>query len=242
MTPLLIIKAGSKIHELDYIPGDYEHWIARGMGLDEDRYQVVDLAAGEPLPPLDEVAGVVITGSGAMVTEQQPWMEQCAVWLREAVTEQLPLLGICFGHQLLAWALGGEVADNPRGVEVGTQRIELTDRALSDPLLSVLPTAFDAQLSHVQSVLQLPRGARLLAASAMDPHQAFTWGGHAWGIQFHPEFNASVTRQFVEHYRPQLEQQGRDVEAMLAAVHEAPESSALLRRFAVMVAEAAGWS
>lgn len=238
MNPVVIVKTGTKIADLEYIAGDYEHWIARGMGLDEDEVMVVDVAADEELPDLEDIAGVVVTGSGAMVTEALPWMEESAAWLREAVMAKIPVLGICFGHQLLAWALGGEVDYNPRGVEVGTVHIELTDRGVGDPLLSVLPTEFDAQLSHSQSVIHLPKGARLLASSEMEPHQGFTWGEHAWGIQFHPEFDATVIPHFIEYYRETLEEQGRDVAALLEAVHAAPESAAVLKRFAAIVKEA----
>lgn len=165
-------------------------------------------------------------------------MQESAVWLRDAVMAKIPVLGICFGHQLLAWALGGEVDYNPQGVEVGTVRIELTDRGVGDPLLSVLPAEFDAQLSHSQSVIHLPKGARLLASSEMEPHQAFTWGEHAWGIQFHPEFDATVIRHFIEYYRTTLEKEGRDGEALKGAVHETPESVAVLKRFLAIVEEA----
>lgn len=237
MNPVVIVKTGSKIDTLEYVAGDYEHWIARGMGLDEDDCMVVDVAAGEALPELEGIAGVVVTGSGSMVTEAEPWMVESAAWLREAVMAKLPVLGICFGHQLLAWALGGEVDYNPRGVEVGTVHIELTDRGVGDPLLSVLPTEFDAQLSHSQSVIHLPTGARLLASSEMEPNQAFTWGEHAWGIQFHPEFDSAVIPHFIEYYRETLDEEGRDVAALLESVHETSESTAVLKRFAAIVEE-----
>lgn len=235
MKPCLIIKTGEKIPSLASTPGDYEQWIAAGMGLAADEVRVVAPYRGEPLPPPVEVSGAVITGSGSMVTDGAPWVEASAAWLRSASAQRLPLLGICFGHQLLAYALGGEVDYNPAGVEVGSIELVLTAAARHDPLLGTLPGHFTAQLSHRQSVRRLPEGARLLARSAMEPHQAFAWGESAWGIQFHPEFDAAIIRHFIDYYREQLQQEGRAAEVLLATRRPTPESHALLARFAALI-------
>ena len=235
MKPLLIIKTGEKIPSLATTPGDYEEWIAAGMGLASGEFRVVAPYRGEPLPQPDKVSGAVLTGSGAMVTDAAAWMEETAVWLREAVQQRLPLLGICFGHQLLAHALGGEVAYNPAGVEVGSRHITLQGTALDDPLLGALPPEFIAQLSHRQSVRRLPPGARLLAHSEMEPHQAFAVGDCAWGIQFHPEFDEAIIRHFIDYYRGQLRLEGRDAEALIASRRPSPHSRALLARFAAIL-------
>jgi GMP synthase (glutamine-hydrolysing) len=145
------------------------------------------------------------------------------------------VLGICFGHQLLAYALGGKVANNPRGIEVGTVAISLTDTAAQDPLFQSLPQHFMAQLSHTQSVIELPPGARLLASSEMEPNQAFAWGRNAWGIQFHPEFDEEVIPHFIGYYREALAGQALNAEQRLAEVRPTPESTALLRHFCAIV-------
>jgi GMP synthase (glutamine-hydrolysing) len=232
MKRLIIVKTGGKIASLDRVGGDYEDWIARGLGETTYPIAVVDVARGEPLPELSAVAAIVITGSASMVTERASWMEQSAAWLRQAVAEQVPLLGICFGHQLLAYALGGEVGYNPRGVEVGTATIRLCAEAQRDPLFKGVPGEFPAQVSHRQSVLRLPAGARLLATSDKELHQAFAVGACAWGIQFHPEFDARVICYFIEHYRQRLLEEGDSAERLLAGVAESPHSASLLERFA----------
>jgi len=228
----LIIKTGEKIPALASITGDYEDWIAAGFAGVLSRITVIDVSQGERLPAVNEIAAVAITGSGAMVGEKNGWMEQTADWLREAVSAGLPVLGICFGHQLLAYALGGEVGYNSRGLEVGTTTIRLNKVAEKDPLFAGMPSSFAAQVSHRQSVLRLPREARLLAASDKEPHQAFAVGHCAWGLQFHPEFNEPIIRYFIEYYRELLQQEGDTAERLLAATAPTPESGGLLQRFA----------
>jgi len=235
MKPLLIIKTGEKLPSLTNTPGDYEQWIAAAMGLEPAEYIVIAPYRGESLPPPDSLSGAVITGSGAMVTDGEWWMEQSAAWLRQAVEQGLPLLGICFGHQLLAHALGGKVDNNPAGVEVGSIGVTLQTEANHDPLLSVLPDTFIAQLTHRQSVRTLPAGARLLASSEMEPHQAFVCGDRVWGIQFHPEFDEAIIRHFIDYYSEQLRQEGRTVEALIETRRPAPECRTLLGRFAEII-------
>lgn len=237
MRPLLIIKTGEKIPSLAATRGDYEEWIAAGMELAADDVLVSAPYRGEALPAVAELSGVVITGSGAMVTDGEAWMVQCAEWLRGAVSREVPVLGICFGHQLLAHALSGEVAYNPAGVEVGSVTITLAPAAASDRLLGELPAHFTAQLSHRQSVRRLPPGATLLASSQMEPHQAFAYGRSAWGLQFHPEFDELIIRHFIDYYRPQLRYEGRDAESLLASCQSSPHSGAVLQHFAAIVRE-----
>lgn len=240
MKKTVILKTGSKIDSLELVDGDYEDWIRIGMGLEQEAVTVIDAASAETLPPAEQVDAVVITGSGAMVSDAEDWMQRSALWLRAVVEAGIPVLGICFGHQLLAYALGGRVDYNPRGVEVGTMRITLTAEAANDPLLASLPQSFSAQLSHSQSVVALPPGARLLARSEMEPHQAFAWGNCAWGIQFHPEFDERIIPHFIDYYRSGLEEQGRSVAALKQAVMPTPHSSHLLQHFATIIRDCSG--
>ena len=124
--PLLIIAAGRPVESLRR-HGGFAHWIRVAAGLQAGQVQVVDVESGEPLPAHDGFAGVIISGSAAMVTERLAWSEHCAAWLREAAGAGVPALGICYGHQLLAHALGGEVADNPEGRRMGTYAVELLE-------------------------------------------------------------------------------------------------------------------
>jgi len=229
--PFLILKMGSTLPSLRARRGDFEDWVARGAGLGAKETRIVDGPAAAELPPLDGTAGVIVTGSHTMVTERQPWSERTAEWLCQAVEKGVPVLGICYGHQLLAHAHGGEVSDNPRGREFGAVQITLEAAAREDALLRELPPTFPVLEGHTQSVLRLPPGAVRLAANPWDANQAFRIGANAWGVQFHPEFDADIMREYVAHYRALLSGQGQDPEALSRAAADTPLGSGILRRF-----------
>ncbi|MEP6633415.1 MAG: glutamine amidotransferase, partial [Luteimonas sp.] len=173
----------------------------------------------------------IVTGSGAMVTERRDWSERSAAWLRDAAHAGVPLFGICYGHQLLAHALGGEVADHPAGREMGTVALTLQPAAADDPLFARLPSAFAAQATHVQSVLRPPEGATVLASSEHDSCHAFRWGDRVWGVQFHPEFSAEHMRGYVHARRDALLREGQCPTRLSRQVAAAPHARRVLRRF-----------
>ena len=231
----LIVKTGGTLPELRERRGDYEAWIAAGMGLAPGDVDVVAVAEGELLPAPDAPAGIVVTGSSAMVSQREPWSERTAAWLARAVERETPVLGICYGHQLLAHALGGSVGRNPRGREIGTVVVRSLAPAQRDPLLGVWGAAEPAHVTHLESVLALPAGAVRLAESDLDPVQAFSAGPRAWGVQFHPEFDADTVRTYLVARTEKVRAEGLDSEALLAAVREAPGGPRLLRRFAELI-------
>ncbi|MEE4270218.1 MAG: glutamine amidotransferase [Thermoanaerobaculales bacterium] len=227
---MLIVKTGTARTALADPDGDFEDWIARGLGRSA---QVCSVFEGEELPAPGETGGVVVTGSVAMVGDGEAWIDRTAAWLRDAVDGGVPVLGICFGHQLLAHALGGRVGPNPRGREIGTVSIDLAEGAVSDSLLRGLPVRIDVQATHLESVLELPPAAEPLAWSGLEPHHVFRVPGRqAWGVQFHPEFSASVIRDFIEARREDLKAEGGDPQRLLAGVHETPWGGDILGRFA----------
>ena len=232
MRPLLIVKSGRTLPELARRRGDYEHWISAGMGLEPARIRIVHVYENAPLPGPDAFAGVVVTGSSAMVSHRESWSERTAAWLADAVHAGTPVLGICYGHQLLAHGLGGRVGRNPRGREIGTVEVTLSGAARGDPLFGELPERVQVQATHVEAVLDLPAGARLLASSGGDPHQAFAVCDRAWGVQFHPEFDADVVCSYLDARRDLLLAEGIDPEALRRAASDSPHGTALLRRFA----------
>ena len=238
MKNVLIIKTGDTLAGLLNHWGDFDQFIQRQLANPDLAIQVVNVHRDEPLPEPATLAAVIITGSPAMVTDRAPWSERTADWLRQAAGYPLPILGICYGHQLLAHAFGGVVGNHPHGTEVGSVDIWQTPTARQDPLFSVLPRQFIGHVTHTQSVLTLPPGARLLAHNDYEPHQAFVLGEQIWGVQFHPEFNQEITRHYIVAQQEALERQGRDVPQLYADVQEHPYGQQLLQRFAQLVHQA----
>lgn len=235
--PLAIIKVGETFDALRAQRGDFEHWIAAGLGDTRLPVVVLDPRHGDHLPAPDQISGAIVTGSHAMVSDRAPWSEATGAWLAQLVAHGTPVLGICFGHQLLADALGGEAGDHPGGMEVGTVEVELRPEAAADALMHDLPAHFEAHVVHRQSALRLPDGAVRLAGNAFEPTQAFRIGSNAWGLQFHPEFDAEVMRGYVDHLGYDLLRQGLDPAAVRDRVAATATAAQLLGRFAHIAEE-----
>lgn len=235
MRRTLIIKVGGTLEKLVEKQGDFEDWILTGMRVDPADALVVEVFEGKELPEYDQFSSVVITGSHSMVTERLDWSERTAAWLPGVVERQMPVLGICYGHQLLAHALGGEVADCPTGPEYGTLEVYLETESQEDALFGGLPSPFKAHVTHRQSVVKLPPNAKRLAWSKKDANQAFVVGGSAWGVQFHPEFNVEATRTYIDTYRDSAASGGADPDKLIAECEPTDLASGLLARFAEWV-------
>lgn len=231
MRKLFILKTGTSHPHIIARYGDFVDWFIDGLQVPAERLAVIDSCNGDELPDYSKVLGVLITGSHAMVTERLPWSERIAQWLPGAIEQGFPILGVCYGHQLLAQALGGRVDYNPLGGEYGTSAIHLNTNGEADPLLGGLGNPILAQVAHFQSVTQLPPSAQLLATSSMDAHQAFCINGCIWGVQFHPEISAPVVREYIHYNREKLGQSGQDPEQSLNSVVDTPLGAEILRRF-----------
>lgn len=229
--PFVLLKVGRTSEALARARGDYERWFREGLGVG-DALDVVDLTSGDALPASGAHRAIVVTGSAAMVTDREPWSVAAGAFLREAVHAGRHVLGVCYGHQLLADALGGEVGYNPRGRQIGTIEATPTDAGRADPLLGPLGAPLVVQTSHRQIVTRLPEGATLLARAPLDPHHAFRMGERAWGVQFHPEFDGAIARTYVEERREAIAQEGLDPDALAASARDSAQGTALLRAFA----------
>ncbi len=232
----LLIKTGKTWDSIRARYGCFEDWLVAGLGVSPADVDVVSVFEGGLLPThLDDVGSIIITGSPAMVTERLPWSEAVARWLAFELLERktrVPVLGICYGHQLLAHALGGRVEYNPRGREIGTVEIRATAALADDPLLGAINFPLLAQATHLQSVTGLPPGAIHLASSALEPHHAFRFGETVWGVQFHPEFTADIMRAYLDVLGERMIGEGMDVAGALAGVRDTPAGAVMLRRFA----------
>ena len=190
IAPLAIIQLEVPPAAVSQQVGEQAQWFIQALQLQPGEYVVVRPHLGEQLPDYQQLSAAILSGSWSMVTDHADWSERTAAWVRGAIDAQLPLLGVCYGHQLMSYALGGQVADNPRGWERGLKTLD--NLAPDDALLGALPAQFDAWLSHRQSVLQPPAGAQVLARSAIEDCQIIRYTPTALSVQFHPEFDAGI--------------------------------------------------
>lgn len=224
---VLVVVAGAPGPAVRARHGAFDRWFGELLAPAAE----VRFASPSELPAPDASDGVVVTGAYASVTERAPWMDALGEWLLDA-SRSAPVLGICFGHQLLAHALGGRVERNPRGPEAGTREVELTPAGRSDPLLAGLPPRLAVQELHEDHVAALPPGASLLASNAHAPVQAFAAGPRVRGVQFHPEFTPPRVRDICDEERAWLERAGPDAHRdAIASLRETPLAAALLPRW-----------
>jgi GMP synthase (glutamine-hydrolysing) len=226
--PIVIIQTGDPVPSVLERRGTFARLIQDVIGeLWRGAYEVVDVRSSTPPDPTG-AAAFVITGSAANLPTREAWMLRTEAWLREVVAIGTPTFGICFGHQLLGQALGGEVRKNPKGREIGTREIE---RLADDPILAGLPKRFAANVTHIDSVVDLPKSAAILARSELDPHQAVRFAERCYGVQFHPEIDADVMQGYIETRRAILADEGFDVASMLQEISDAAGGKETLRNF-----------
>lgn len=228
----LIIKTGEAVPQARALGGDFEDWFMAGLGRGRFDYRVVRVDQDETLPAVDGLAGALVTGSPAMVSARADWSERTAGWLREAHAAGLPLLGVCYGHQLIAHALGGRVGPNPNGRCMGRVRVE--DIAADDPLLGRFAPEAQFHVSHLEAVLEPPPGARVIGRADHDPHHALHFGGRSWGVQFHPEFGRAVMRAYIQARAQALAAEGLNAAALVREVIDDTAGPALLARFGAL--------
>ena len=231
MKTLYIVKTGTTFPDTKKRLGDFDQWTADALGALDVELDVVEAACGDSLPKMETCAGVVITGSHAMVTDNAPWSVRLEKWILPLLKAQIPVFGICYGHQLLARAAGGRVAYHPFGIEIGTVRIDLLPPCSGDPVFQSIPHSFSAHVTHSQTVTELPETAVRLAANAHEPAHAFRLGDCAWGVQFHPEYHAGIMRSYILEQKKALVSAGRDVSQILDSVSETPAAAQVLKNF-----------
>ncbi len=236
MKKLLIIKTGTTFSSIYERYGDFEDFIINQIGIPMDEVVIAPIYKTKTLPDLKDIAAIIITGSHAMVTDKEDWNLYLGNWLRGLRPGEIPILGICYGHQLIADAFGGKVGYHSCGKEVGTVRIELTDDGKTDPLLECLPTDFWGHVTHAQTVIELPKGARLLAKNSFEPHHAFVINENIWGVQFHPEFNVDIIQAYVEEQSTTLIKEGHELDRIYESIQENVYGKNILQRF-IKIAE-----
>jgi GMP synthase (glutamine-hydrolysing) len=176
---------------------------------------LVELDAHDSLPPVErlDVDGIVVTGSRSSVYGDEAWVPPLVEWVRTAVEDHdLPALGVCFGHQTLATALGGRV-EHMGDYEIGYREI---DRDGDDPVLDGVDDRFLAFTTHQDAVVDLPPDATRIASNDYGV-QGFRVG-RAWGVQFHPEYDLDTAARIAETKRDHDLLTGAEIDEVLTGV------------------------
>jgi GMP synthase (glutamine-hydrolysing) len=195
-----ILRPGSTFPDMVERFGDYDAWFARALAPSGVRTVVHDVVAEAPPDPAS-ADGWLITGSRSSITEPEPWAERLLAWIREASDACAALFGVCYGHQAICAALGGSVARHPKGYEMGTVEVALTDAGREDPLFAGFPARFLVHTTHEDHVVDLPGDAVLLAGNDHSPVQAAAIGARIRSVQFHPEVTRPIADDFVARRR-----------------------------------------
>lgn len=205
-----------------HIAGDYNDMFARWLPGD---WRAYDLAAGDSPTDLDECDAYVTTGSRTSVYDDEPWIHAFADLVRRIHAANKPFLGVCYGHQMMAHALGGRVAKSPRGWGVGVHqfRVTQTQSWMQPPAASI-----NVLMSCQDQVEQLPPNAVVLAGDDHCPVGMFRVGASLLGIQGHPEWTSAYAEVLLQYRRDRI---GAPAVDTALATLDRPTHTDLLRRW-----------
>jgi GMP synthase-like glutamine amidotransferase len=213
-----ILETGAPPEPLGDRFGDYPTMFERLLAAPGRSFERFDVGAGALPADPGAFHAFVVTGSPAGVYDDLPWIEPLKAFLREA-KGRAALVGVCFGHQVMAEAFGGKVEKSDRGWGVGLHRYEVLDRR---PWMDAAPT-IAIPASHQDQVVQAPLNATVIAGSAFSPYGAFAYDDQpAISIQLHPEFEPEYAQALVDRRRHTL----GDLAAPAIASLEAPNDNA----------------
>ena len=196
MKKVSIIINGPGIPEVKSLYGQSSDWIQKILSRYNLSIRVVKGYEMEELNPSEDSCWI-ISGSAHSVYDNFEWIDYLKKKLKEMKKIKKPVLGICFGHQLIADTFGGEVVHNRKGWELGSCSVNLTKDALDDYLFKGLSNPLEVYQSHQDVVVRLPKDSTILAENEMGI-QSFIYNKLFYGVQFHPEFTKTVMEKYLD--------------------------------------------
>jgi GMP synthase (glutamine-hydrolysing) len=225
--PVLLLQLGEAPEPVRAVHGPFSSWYERAWG---GPLRSHDARAGGRGPDPRDFAGVIVTGSASSLVAAESWMDDAAALVLRAHDLGVPVLGVCFGHQLVGYAFGGEVVRNPAGWEIGTFDVSLTDEGRADPLFEGLPPVLRVNLVHQDMIAApAPLPLRVLLTNARTPVQALAVGDHVRGVQFHPEVTGAILKGYIGARRALL--MAEDPDLLIARAADSPDGLTVLRTF-----------
>lgn len=222
MNRIAILETGAPPPALSALHGDYPAMFRDLLG-EGFSLETFDVQAGE-WPQAESFDAAIITGSAAGVYESAPWISQLLDWIR-AARGRTRLVGVCFGHQAMAQALGGRVEKSDRGWGVGLHRYQVVS---DEPWMVPSATAVSMPASHQDQVVDKPADARTVLHSAFTPFAGLAWGEDAISFQAHPEFTPAFATELTTGRRGRIDPAlvDRAVDSL-----KAPDDRALVGRW-----------
>jgi GMP synthase-like glutamine amidotransferase len=206
-------------------PAMFERMFA-AVGADY-QYRIVRASDGEPLPDPADLEAILLPGSAAGVYDDLPWLAPLRAFVREAYAARTPMVGVCFGHQIMADALGGDVRKSDRGWGLGRHRYAVADGAGFARGLGAVWVA----CSHQDQVITRPAEAELILSSEFTPNAGLRYrNGAALSFQPHPEFEDPYARALAELRRGKAPDEV--VDAAVASLAQPSHSAVLARHMA----------
>lgn len=192
-----VLAAGAPPRALQPAFGDYVSMFEALLAGRGYAWRSFDAPAGDYPDRPEDCDAYIVTGAAAGVYDGDPWIGELLDFLR-AARDRTKLVGVCFGHQAMAQAFGGNVVKSPKGWGVGLHRYDVGDRR---PWMDAAP-AFSLSASHQDQVVELPPGARVLAGSDFCPNGFLAYeGATAISCQLHPEFAPAYSVALIEGRR-----------------------------------------
>ena len=195
MKDVLIIDCGPSLSDVSKHYGVAPEWIMESLKNKGCNFTWVKPYVGDKIQSNNADAWI-ITGSPCSVYNCEAWMVNLEEEMKNIQSSQIPVLGICFGHQLIAKCFGGEVELNPKGWELGAYPVQFTAAGKKSQLFSGFEDNAIVYESHQDSVTILPENAIELARNNKG-NQAFIIHDNFYGVQFHPEFSWEVIKMYV---------------------------------------------
>lgn len=200
---ILFITCGHVSEKIQSRFGNFDNQFSLITKIKHNAYTICDKWSDASQIELKSFDGIIVSGSSSMLDENRPWMLAAIELIQKALKQEVPLLGVCFGHQLLGKACGAAVGPNPNGRRLGTRTVNIKDTG--NPLLKGLPQKLDVFVSHRDVILENNANFKVLGTAAHDQFQIIHAGKNAWGVQFHPEWHTSIMECYLADRREILD-------------------------------------